>query len=102
MSSSLSVMLGGMAPLCESMYSHLQKILELMSSSPSLLTLSAFQLFWGRIYKTVTIKMVFLSAIGFFELGSLVAGVAPKSRAFIVGRAISGLGCAAILGGVFM
>ncbi|MCJ1383293.1 hypothetical protein MMC17_006406 [Xylographa soralifera] len=67
-----------------------------------LLTVSAFQLFWGRIYKVFQIKTVFLSAIAVFELGSLVAGVAPTSTALIIGRAISGLGCAGVVGGAFI
>lgn len=34
-----------------------------------------------------------------FELGSLICGVAPNSLAFIVGRAIAGLGAGGIFAG---
>jgi MFS family permease len=42
---------------------------------------------------------VFLTAIGIFELGSLVCGVAPNSTALIVGRALAGLGSAGLFSG---
>ena len=45
------------------------------------------------------IKWTFLSAIGLFELGSLVCGVAPSSIALIIGRAIAGLGAGGIFSG---
>lgn len=57
------------------------------------------QLLYGRIYKFYSTKWVFLSAIGLFEIGSLVCGTAPNSKALIIGRAISGLGAAGILSG---
>jgi len=43
-----------------------------------------------------------LAAIGIFELGSLVCGVSPTSKALIVGRAIAGLGCAGIFSGALI
>jgi MFS family permease len=42
---------------------------------------------------------VFLAALGFFELGSLVCAVAPSSSVLIFGRALAGLGKAGILSG---
>ncbi len=48
------------------------------------------------------IKWSFLYALGIFELGSLVCGVAPTSVALIVGRAIAGWGSAGILTGSFV
>jgi len=37
-----------------------------------------------------------------FEIGSLISAVAPNSVAFIVGRAISGVGAAALLTGALI
>ncbi|KAF3216770.1 hypothetical protein TWF106_008171 [Orbilia oligospora] len=54
------------------------------------LTGTALQPTFGRVYKTFSIKGTFLTAIGFFELGSLICGVAPNSATLIVGRAIAG------------
>jgi hypothetical protein len=42
---------------------------------------------------------VFLTAVGIFELGSLVCGAAPNSIALIIGRAIAGVGSAGIFSG---
>ena len=67
--------------------------------SAYLLTTCAFQLLFGKLYTHLDIKMVFLSAIAVFEIGSLICGVAPTSTALIVGRAIAGLGAAGIFSG---
>ncbi|MCJ1392935.1 hypothetical protein MMC18_005807 [Xylographa bjoerkii] len=67
-----------------------------------LLTLSAFQLLFGKFYTFFPIKWVFLIAIGIFELGSLICGVAPTSDALIIGRAIAGLGGAGIFFGALI
>ena len=45
------------------------------------------------------IKWTFLSAIGLFELGSLICGTAPNSIALILGRAVAGLGAGGIFSG---
>ncbi|MCJ1399120.1 hypothetical protein MMC11_002322 [Xylographa trunciseda] len=62
----------------------------------------AFQLIFGRIYTFYSPKYVFLGAVGLFELGSLICGVAPNSKAFILGRAIAGLGSSGIMGGTIV
>ena len=67
--------------------------------SAYLLTNCAFQLFFGKLYSLYSIKAVFLISILFFEIGSAVCGAAPNSTAFIVGRAIAGLGSAGIFSG---
>ena len=54
------------------------------------LTLGAFQSTWGKAYKYFHLKLTFLVAIGIFELGSLICGVAQDSTTLIVGRAIAG------------
>lgn len=64
-----------------------------------MLTNCAFQLSFGKLYTFYNVKTVFLIAIALFEIGSLVCGAAPSSTAFIVGRAISGVGSAGIMSG---
>ncbi|KAJ3497078.1 hypothetical protein NLG97_g2182 [Lecanicillium saksenae] len=64
-------------------------------------TLGAFQSTWGKVYKYFPLKISFLVSIFIFELGSLIAAVAPNSTTLIVGRAVSGVGAAAIAPGVF-
>ncbi|ETS81320.1 hypothetical protein PFICI_06322 [Pestalotiopsis fici W106-1] len=68
-------------------------------SNAYLLTLSSFQLFYGKLYTLYPIKFVYLAAIALFEVGSLVCATAPNSIALIVGRAIAGLGAAGIFSG---
>lgn len=45
---------------------------------------------------------MYLIAIGIFELGSFICGIAPNSTALIVGRAIAGLGSAGIFSGALI
>ncbi|TVY20392.1 Efflux pump aflT [Lachnellula arida] len=68
--------------------------------SAYLLTTASFQLLFGKFYTFFSIKWVYLIAIGIFELGSLLCGVAPNSTALIVGRAVAGVGSAGIFSGV--
>ncbi|GFG21253.1 putative HC-toxin efflux carrier TOXA [Aspergillus udagawae] len=67
--------------------------------SAYLLTCCAFQLLFGKIYTFYPVKAVILSSILLFELGSVVCGAAPSSTAFIVGRALAGIGAAGIFAG---
>lgn len=70
--------------------------------SAYLLTTSAFQLFFGRLYSIFNIKWTFLITLGIFELGSLICAVAPNSTALIVGRAIAGLGSSGLFSGALI
>ena len=70
--------------------------------SAYLLTTCAFQLLFGKFYSFFSIKWTFLTALGVFELGSLVCGVAPNSVALIVGRAIAGVGAAGLFSGALI
>ncbi|KAK8055192.1 MFS general substrate transporter [Apiospora rasikravindrae] len=70
--------------------------------SAYLLTLSAFQLFFGRLYSIFSIKWTFLVALLIFEVGSLICALAPNSTALIVGRAIAGLGSAGLFSGALI
>ena len=56
-----------------------------------LLTTCAFQLLYGKLYKFFSIKLVFLTGLFIFEVGSLICGVAPNSISLIVGSRF--LGC---------
>lgn len=64
-----------------------------------MLTNCAFQLSFGKLYTFYSVKTCFLTAIALFEIGSALCGAAPSSTAFIIGRAIAGVGSAGILSG---
>jgi len=70
--------------------------------SSYLLTTCAFQLLFGRIYTFYNPKTVFLTTIGLFEIGSAICGAAQNSTAFIIGRAIAGLGAGGIFSGAII
>lgn len=57
---------------------------------------------FGRIYQLYSTKWAFLAAILIFEVGSVVCGAAPSSVAFVVGRAVAGIGSAGIFQGGMM
>lgn len=61
-----------------------------------MLTACATQLVVGRLYTFYNQKTVYLVSLFLFEVGSAVCGAAPNSVAFIIGRAIAGLGSAGI------
>lgn len=65
------------------------------------MTTAAFQLTYGRIYSNFSIKYTMLTTVIIFEVGSLICALAPASNALIVGRAISGVGCAGITTGAY-
>ncbi|KAK8150459.1 hypothetical protein G3M48_001932 [Beauveria asiatica] len=64
-----------------------------------LLTTSTFQIAYGKLYTTFSIKTVLLAALAIFELGSIICAAAPNSITLIAGRAIAGLGAAGIFPG---
>lgn len=64
-----------------------------------MLTAACFNPISGRIYQLYSTKWVFLLSIVVFEAGSALCGAAPNSVAFIVGRAIAGLGSAGVFSG---
>src|SRR5690349_19749247 len=70
--------------------------------SAYLLTLCGFQLLMGRIYKIYPAKPTFLTCITLFEVGSVICATAPSSNAFIVGRAIAGIGSAGMYSGAMV
>ena len=70
--------------------------------SAYLLTTCSFQLMFGKLYTFYSVKWVFMIALFFFELGSLICGVAPTAVALIFGRAIAGIGAAGIFSGAIL
>lgn len=70
--------------------------------SAYLLTGASSNLLFGRIYKFYPTKWVFLGSVLIFEIGSLVCGTAPTSVAFVIGRAIAGLGSSGVQSGGIM
>jgi ABC-type multidrug transport system permease subunit len=70
--------------------------------SAYLLCTAAFQLFFGKLYTFFSTKWIFVGAIVIFEIGSAVCGAAPNSTAFIIGRAVAGLGSAGIFSGAML
>ncbi|KAF4977073.1 hypothetical protein FZEAL_6351 [Fusarium zealandicum] len=70
--------------------------------SAYMLTTAAFQLIFGRIYRFYDLRKTFLACILLFEIGSAVCGAAPTSVAFIIGRAVAGIGSAGIMTGSMM
>ncbi|KAI1100595.1 MFS general substrate transporter [Jackrogersella minutella] len=67
--------------------------------SSYLLTSTAFQPVYGKVYRIFDIKYAFLGAVAVFEAGSLVSAAAPDSTVFIVGRAVAGMGSAGLFSG---
>lgn len=67
--------------------------------SAYLLTSCAFQPTFGRVFAHFDVRWSFLLALGLFQIGSLICGVAPSSGVLIIGRAIAGLGCAGVFAG---
>jgi MFS family permease len=65
-----------------------------------LLSNCAFLLVFGKLYTIFNVKYTFLTAIFLFEVGSALCASAPSSIAFIIGRAISGLGAGGVQSGI--
>lgn len=70
--------------------------------SAFLLTTCAFQVPWGRMYTYLPAKWVFTAATVVFEIGSLLCAVSQDSMAFIIGRAVQGMGVAGMLNGALI
>lgn len=61
----------------------------------------SFQFMFGKLYKLFAVRTMFLVSVAIFMVGSLLSAVAPTSTAFVVGRAVCGLGCAGVIQGCF-
>lgn len=56
------------------------------------MTFGGLEAAWGKVFKYFDLKYTFIVSIIIFEVGSLLCGVAPNSKALIVGRVIAGIG----------
>ncbi|KAJ5500747.1 Major facilitator superfamily domain general substrate transporter [Penicillium expansum] len=64
-----------------------------------ILALASSVLTFGQLYTIFPMKAIFLASFIVFAIGSTVCATAPSSIAFIIGRAITGLGGAGIFSG---
>lgn len=64
-----------------------------------LLTSTSLQPLYGKLYRNFRVKTIYLIAIVVFEIGSLLCALAPTSTAFIIGRAVAGMGSAGLFSG---
>src|ERR1700744_1046184 len=60
------------------------------------------QLIFGKLYSFYSLKVVFLIALGIFEVGSLICALSPNSMALIWGRAIAGVGSSGLFSGAIL
>ncbi|MCJ1277841.1 hypothetical protein MMC21_005655 [Puttea exsequens] len=67
--------------------------------SAYLIASCAVQPLTGKIYTYFNNKYSFLTFMAFFELGSLICGIAPSSNVLIVGRAVAGMGASGLMNG---
>lgn len=67
--------------------------------SAYLLTLTAFQPSYGKVYTHFDVKWAFLLALLVFEAGSVACATAADSAALIVGRAVAGVGASGLFSG---
>jgi MFS family permease len=65
------------------------------------LCMCAFQFMFGKLYRLVSTKRVFLISTLIFALGSVLCAAAQSSSVFILGRAVAGLGTAGVLAGCY-
>ena len=64
-----------------------------------MLTTTALQPSFGRIYTYFDVKWTYLSALVLFEVGSVICAAAKNSVMLIVGRAVAGAGASALFSG---
>ncbi|KAJ6115716.1 hypothetical protein N7523_006133 [Penicillium sp. IBT 18751x] len=64
-----------------------------------LLAFCSTVLIYGQIYSFCSMKAAYMASFFVFVIGSAVAASAPNSTAFVVGRALSGLGSAGVFAG---
>lgn len=68
-------------------------------ASAYFLTASVAYLLYGKLFHYYSTKWLYIAALGIFELGSLISGVAPTSSVLVLGRAMAGLGAAGLMAG---
>jgi MFS family permease len=67
--------------------------------SSYLLTTTALQPSFGKVYTYFSLKYTYLAAVVIFELGSLICAVSQNATTLIVGRAVAGIGAAGLFSG---
>ena len=67
--------------------------------SSYLLTTTSLQPSFGKIYTFFDVKWTYIAALLIFELGSVICGAAVNSTMLIAGRAVAGVGAAALFSG---
>ena len=67
--------------------------------SSYLLTTTALQPSFGRIYTYFSVKNTYLFALCLFEVGSIICAAAKNSVMLICGRAVAGAGASALFSG---
>jgi MFS family permease len=75
------------------------RVLTSPLGSSYLLTTTALQPSFGRIYTYFNVKYVYMFALVLFELGSVICAAAKNSVMLIVGRAVAGAGASALFSG---
>ena len=70
-------------------------------SAAARLTYTSLLFLFGKLYTVTSIKRTFLVALVIFELGSLLATVAPSSKVLVLARAVSGVGVSGLISGAF-
>ncbi|KAF2279251.1 MFS general substrate transporter [Westerdykella ornata] len=67
--------------------------------SAYLMTTTALQPSFGKLYTFFDIKYCYITALFIFEIGSIICAVAKNSVTLIVGRAVAGCGAAGVFSG---
>ncbi|KAI4783393.1 putative major facilitator superfamily transporter [Aureobasidium sp. EXF-3400] len=67
--------------------------------SSYLLTTTSLQPSFGKVYTYFDVKWTYLSALVIFEVGSVICAAATSSTMLIIGRAVAGVGAAALFSG---
>jgi len=67
--------------------------------SSYLLTTTALQPSFGRIYTYFNVKYTYIFALVLFEVGSILCAAAKNSVMLILGRAVAGAGASALFSG---
>jgi MFS family permease len=63
------------------------------------LAVAASSAVWGKLFKYLSVKYVYLASIAIFLVGSIVSAAAPNSESVTIGRAIQGLGISGTMSG---
>lgn len=71
-------------------------------SSTYRLAVCSLQFMFGKLYRTYSLKFVFLGSLAIFEAGSAICGGARTSEMLILGRVIAGMGSSGVISGCFL